>query len=356
MNQRYEKCRQYVGIDLHRRRSVVLRMDGEGEVVDCVRIDNSVSALVGEVGKAGAGAEVAVEATYGWYWAVDALSEAGFAVTLAHPRGIVSMQNRRAKTDQLDAKELADLLRIGRLASAWIAPPQVRQLRELVRYRHKLVHMRASVKASVHAVLGKCGVIPEIADVFGPVGTKMLDALVLPEPYASRLASQRRILSVLTSEITVVEVETANRLKDNREYQALLSIDGIGPVMAAIFVAEIGDVHRFTNADQLACWAGLTTRVDSSDARTRRGHVSKQGSRLLRWAAVEGCQRAREPYLAERRRAIVARRGKGAQHIATVAAARHLMRVVFYTMRDGHARCLDGHTPATAPATVPALQ
>ena len=66
MNQRYEKCRQYVGIDRHRRRSVVLRMDGEGEVVDCVRIDNLVPNLVAEVAKAGPGAEVAVEATHGW--------------------------------------------------------------------------------------------------------------------------------------------------------------------------------------------------------------------------------------------------------------------------------------------------
>ena len=356
MNQRYEKCRQYVGIDLHRRRSVVLRMDGEGEVVDCVRIDNSVPALVAEVGKAGAGAQVAVEATYGWYWAVDALSEAGFEVHLAHPRGIASMQNRRAKTDQLDARELADLLRIDRLATAWIAPPAVRELRELVRYRHKLVGDRAAVKASVHAVLGKCGVIPPIADIFGPVGTKMLDALVLPEPYASRVASQRRILAALTAEITAVQAQTAARLTDNREYAALLSIDGIGPVTAAIFVAEIGDVHRFATADQLTCWAGLTTRVDSSDTKTRHGHVSKQGSRLLRWAAVEGCQHAREPYLVQRRRAIVARRGKRAQHIATVAAARHLMRVVFYTMRDGHARCLDGPTRATPtpPRTTPA--
>jgi transposase len=188
-----------------------------------------------------------------------------------------------------------------------------------------------------------------IADVFGPVGAKLLDGLVLPEPYAARLASQRRILAALTAEVTTVEAQTAQRLADNPEYRALLTINGIGPVMAAIFVAEIGDVHRFHNADQLACWAGLTTRVDSSDARTRRGHVSKQGSRLLRWAAVEGCQRAREPYLAQRRRAIVARRGKGAQHIATVAAARHLIKVVYYTMRDGHARCLDGQ-PATVPA------
>ena len=346
MNQRYEKSCQYVGIDLHRRRSVIVRMDGEGEVLEVVRVENSVPALVEQVGKAGPGAPVAIEATYGWYWAVDALSAAGFAVTLAHPRGIKSMQGRRAKTDALDARELAELLRLDRLPRAWIAPAQIRDLREVVRYRHKLVGDRAAVKASIHAVLGKCGVIPEVADVFGPVGAKILDALVLPEPYASRVASQRRILAALSTEITALEVETARRCKDIPEYRSLLTINGVGPVMASIFVAEIGDVHRFTGPDQLACWAGLTTRVDSSDKRTRYGHVSKQGSRLLRWAAVEGCQRAREPYLVNKRREIIERRGKGAQHIATVAAARHLMKIVYYTMRDGHARCLDAPTPA----------
>jgi len=348
VNQRYEKSRQYVGIDLHRRRSVIVRLDGEGEVLECVQIENSVPALIEEVGKAGVGAPVAIEVTYGWYWAVDALRAAGFAVTLAHPRGVASMQGRRAKTDKLDAKELADLLRLDRLATAWIAPPEIRELRELVRYRHRLVGERSATKASIHAVLGKCGVIPEIADIFGPVGTKMLDALVLPEPYGSRVASQRRIMAVLSAEIAGVEVETARRLKDNAEYRALLTIGGVGPVMAAIFVAEIGDVHRFATADQLACWAGLTTRVDSSDRHTRYGHVSKQGSRLLRWAAVEGCQRAREPYLAGKRREIIERRGRRAQHIATVATARHMIKVVYYTMRDGHARCLDAPTPVAS--------
>ena len=90
MNQRYEKSREFVGIDLHRRRSVIVRIDGEGEVVDLVRIENSVPALVAEVSKAGPGAPVAVEATYGWYWAVDALTGAGFEVVLAHPRGAKS--------------------------------------------------------------------------------------------------------------------------------------------------------------------------------------------------------------------------------------------------------------------------
>jgi hypothetical protein len=126
-------------------------MDAAGAVLECVQIDNSAAALVAEVGKAGPGAPVAVEATYGWYWAVEVLRGAGFEVHLAHPKGNASMHNRRVKTDARHATELARLLRMGDLAESWIAPPVVRWRRELVRHRHKLVRTRASLKASVHA-------------------------------------------------------------------------------------------------------------------------------------------------------------------------------------------------------------
>jgi transposase len=122
--------REYVGIDLHRRRSVIYRMDAAGKKLDCVRIDNDPLRLVEEVSKAGPGAEVVVEATYGWYWAVDLLRELGVGVHLAHPQGN-DWGKRRVKNDERDARDLADLLRLGRLAEAWIAPPRTRELREL---------------------------------------------------------------------------------------------------------------------------------------------------------------------------------------------------------------------------------
>jgi hypothetical protein len=164
----YAAQRQFVGVDLARRRSVIARMDPGGEVVDCVQIDNSERDLVAEVAKAGPGAPVAVEATFGWYWAVDVLQAAGHEVHLAHPKGNASMHNRRAKTDARDAAELARLLRMGDLAESWIASPVVRARRELVRHRHKLVKTRASLKASVHAVLGKCGIVLPLDDIFAP--------------------------------------------------------------------------------------------------------------------------------------------------------------------------------------------
>jgi transposase len=133
---------RYVGIDLHRRRSVIYTMDADGERRDCVRVANDPWRLLEEVAKAGADAAVVIEATYGWYWAVDLLREAGFGVHLADPLGN-DWGNGRVKNDERDARDLADLLRWGRLAEAWIAPPAIRELRELVRSRAKLVQLRS---------------------------------------------------------------------------------------------------------------------------------------------------------------------------------------------------------------------
>src|SRR5437899_7653758 len=183
-------------------------MSADGEVVGEVRIDNDRDGLVREVARAGPGAQVALEATYGWYWAVDALQDNGFVVHLAHPKGLTSFAGRRVKTDWADARELADLLRMGRFPHAYIAPVQ---LRELVRHRDKLVRVRSAQQASLHAVLGRCGVIPELGDMFGPGGQKILDSLALPEPYASRRASPRRMLLILGNEVALSGRATQGR-------------------------------------------------------------------------------------------------------------------------------------------------
>src|SRR5207249_10508497 len=158
------------------------------------RIDNDPMALAAEIAKAGESPEVVLEATYGWYWAVDVLHAEGALVHLAHPLGVKGFAYRRVKNDERDAADLADLLRMGRLPEAWIAPPATRQLRELVRHRAKLVALRSGLKAQVHAVLAKCGVQVPMSDLFGLGGTRLLDRLELPAPYAARIASLRRVM------------------------------------------------------------------------------------------------------------------------------------------------------------------
>jgi transposase len=125
----------------------------------------------------------------------------------------------------------------------------------------------------------------------------------------------------------------------DRGYAAIRQLPGIGPVLGAVIAAEIGDITRFGKPGQLCSWAGLTPRHYESDTRVIRGHVSKQGSRMLRWALVEAIQRqpaGTKPQLAKD--AIIARRGAEARGIAKTAAARILLTQVFYAMRDGHVR------------------
>jgi len=148
---------QYVGIDLHRRRSQVVILDEDGTKLSSVRVENSPAGLASAVGEAGPAPEVVMEATWGWYWAADVLEEMGARVHLAHPLGIKGYQNRRVKNDDHDATLLADLLRLGSLPEGWIAPPVLRELRELVRYRHKLSQLRAGLKSQIHAVLARKG-------------------------------------------------------------------------------------------------------------------------------------------------------------------------------------------------------
>ena len=138
--------------------------------------------------------------------------------------------------------------------------------------------------------------------------------------------------------------EIATALADDAGYLAIQAIPGVGPVLAAVFVAEIGNVHRFAGAPQLCSWAGLTPRHHESDTTVHRGRITKQGSTLVRWAMVESVQRLpAHTVLGAFREKIAAKRG---HNIAVVAAARRQLEFVYYAMRDHHVRALTGPHPA----------
>jgi transposase len=328
---------QYVGIDLHRRRSVIVRMNDAGEVLEVSKIDNDPEALAMTLAEAGPDPEVALEACYGWYWAADLLQAEGARVHLIHPLGL-HWDSRRVKNDVKDATELANRLRRNDVPEAWIAPPEVRELRELVRYRAKLTALRTSAKAQIHAVMAKLGILPPQTEMFGPSGQRLLDEMDFPGPYGLRVESLRDLLEIYDRELAMVEREIARWLKDDPGYKAIQALHGVGPITAAILVAEIGDVHRFASARHLCSWAGLTPQHHESDTTVHRGRITKQGSRLVRWAAVEAVQRLpAHSRLGATRDRIASRRGR---NIGVVAAARELTGLIFYGLRDHHIRCL----------------
>lgn len=247
--------------------------------------------LAQAIAAAGPEREVVLESTYGWYWAADVLQECGAHVHLAHALGN-NWGNRRVKNDKHDAQDLALLLRIGRLSEGWIAPPEIRELRELVRYRHSLGRHRTGAKAQIHGVMAKNGILPLVGELWGPIGQAQLDGLELPEAYALRMRSLRELLAHIEREITKVDAQLHHRLKGDPGYRALVRLPGVGKVLGAVFVAEIGDSSRFDSPKKLCSWAG---RPPSTRSPTRWSAEAPSPSRARAWCVGPPSRRSATP-------------------------------------------------------------
>jgi transposase len=235
-------------------------------------------------------------------------------VHLVAPSLVAAFDGRRVKNDQRDCKLLGDLLRANMLPEAWIAPPEVREQRELVRYRAKLVGLRSGLRAQAHAVLAKLGVAVPMTDLFGVSGRQLLHHLCDDDPrfrsaYGQRIESIIVLVDALTHEIDEFNASIAHVFRDHAGYHAIQQIPGIGPILAAVFVAEIGDVTGFPSPTEMCSWVGVTPRHRESDRTVKRGAITNQGSKLVRWAAIEAAKKLRrDSWLYDLRVALAERR------------------------------------------------
>ena len=236
-----------------------------------------------------------IEATYGWYWAVDLLQEPARSVHLAHPSGDeLGQPAGQERRERRDAISRTCCVWVG-CAEAWIAPPAVRELRELVRYRAKLVQLRSGLKAQVHAVMAKEGVLPDgDATCSARRATRQLDAMELGDAVTRvRVESLRDLIEVYDREVAMLERDIHQHLKR----RSRLSGDpgdqrGRRTISAAIFVAEIGDVTRFPTPGASV----LVGRAHAPASRVRPQDACAAGSpnRDRGWCAaalIEGISR-----------------------------------------------------------------
>ena len=222
---------------------------------------------------------------------------------LAHALGN-NWGNRRVQNDVRDAQDLAAMLAIGRLAEGSDRAARGPKLRELVRYRYSLVRHRTSAKAQIHGVMAKNGILPVVGELWGPTGQAQLDRLELPEAYALRLDSLRNLLDVYERSIAELDTHIQGQLKADPGYRALMTLPGVGKVIAAIFVAEIGDVSRFDSAKKLCSWAGLTPK----HRRVRRGRPPRGDHQAGLTARALGGHRGRGQLPGQRQREATRRR------------------------------------------------
>jgi transposase len=267
--------REYVGIDFHRRRSMIVRMSATGERLSVLRVPNEALAIANAMADAGPEPKVVIEATYGWYWVVDMLQELGATVHLANPKA-PNWGDRRVKNDVADATDLADMLRLNRLPEAWIAPPPCASCGSWCAIAPSWSSCAAGSKAQVHAVMAKEGVLPTVVDMFCDKGNAQLDAMELAPNYSLRVESLRDLIAIYDREVAMLERKIHQHLCHHPGYRAIQAINGVGRTIAAIAVAEIGDVERFSSPEALCCWTGLTPKQRESDTKAHREGISKQ--------------------------------------------------------------------------------
>jgi transposase len=342
-----------VGIDLHRNRSHIAVIDEDGELSLSRRIVNDRTTFLELLGGLEGESSIAVEATYGWEWLAELLEDAGYDIHLAHPLRTRAIAAARVKTDAVDAKTLAHLLRADLLPEAYVAPRDLRDLRELLRHRIALTGMRSAIKNRVHAILAKHGITRQHTDLFGKGGREFLAQLQLRDAPRRRLDSLLSLVCDFDREITETTKEIEARAKTDDRVDVLTQIRGVGRYTAMLIIAEVGEIDRFPDARHLCAWAGLTPTVRSSDGKARLGHISRQGSPALRWALVEAAQKCTTGGgpLREQFERITKRRGR---KVAKVAVARQILTLSYYGLRDGEIRCLARRSRASAKAKLAA--
>jgi transposase len=290
-SERYCSVKNYIGCDSHARYSVFVSMDEKGRASDPVRVEHQSRDLRDYLAGLESGTPVAVEASGGWYWFVDELERAGLDVRLVNPLEAKRRMGGRNKTDKLDAKGLAMLLRNGTLPEVWIPPAGLRDLRGLMRTRLATRSHTSALKNRMHAALRRYGVMagePPV-DLFAKKNRLQLSVAIgrLPEETRRATLHEWEMLDLIEKHIGELEVRIRARIGKLGWVRLLKSLPGVGEILGATLHLEIGDVSRFPSPQHLASYAGLTPRVISSGGKTWHGRTSPQSNHYLRWAFVE---------------------------------------------------------------------
>lgn len=324
---------QYIGIDLHKQYGVYTTLGEDGRVVDQSRIVNDPVLIHEHLNKFNQPLEATIEATFAWGWLADELSGRNIGVTLAHPQKVKAIASAQIKTDKVDSKILAQLLRADLIPPAYYTPKDVRDQKELLRFRASLVGIKTQTKNRVHSLLAKLNVRePEgITDLFGKKGRQFLGGLSLPINSQFALRQYLKLIDQLEAQIHEGNGLIDQQFEGNEQAKLLQQLPGLGKYTSLILAVEIGPIDRFGTSKQLCSYAGLVPSIYQSGEHTRYGKI-KQGNHYIRWVLLEAVPKAikKDKRLCEFYLRIADKKGKKK---AKVAAARKMLTQIYHILK-----------------------
>jgi transposase len=270
----------------------------------------------------------------GAYWLnlYNHLEDAHVQVVLANPLKTKAIASARIKSDKVDAKILAHLLRADLIPESYVPSREMREIRSLVRHRLSIVKVRTMVKNKIHAIVDRRGLKHGFSDLFGKAGTQWLKSLKLPSLDGLMLENHLTHLESLNLQISRVDEEITVKASLDCDVKLLLSLTGVDVYTALLIKSEVGSIDRFSSYKKLVSWAGLAPSLHQSGGVEYHGSVTKQGSRMLRWIIVESARvavnhDARMRSFYER---VKQRRG---DQKAIIAAANKMLKIIWFMLK-----------------------
>jgi transposase len=321
----------FVGLDYHNESVQVCVLNLKGKILVNRRVPNDREAVVQTLGKRRRVAQAAIEACNGAAHLADELiHRAGWPVELSHPGYVARLKQSPDKSDFSDAQLLADLARVGYIPKVWLAPPEVRELRRLVRFRQQLVDERKKIKLRVGALLREHRPPGPPGRPWTKAWHLWLDTLELPEQTHWIIEQHLRRLAMTNIDINAVECRLEKLAEHDGLVQFLMTRPGIGLVTAVTLRAEIGRFDRFRSGKQLSRFCGLSPRNASSGNRQADAGLIRAGNPQLRAVILQAAHRLKRYDPRWRNLAArLQRRGKPGSVIAA-AVANRWMRSLYH--------------------------
>jgi len=324
----------YGAIDLHSNNNVTVLMDEKDKVVYQKRLTNDLPLILEQLSPYGSSIEgIVVESTYNWYWLVDGLMAKGHRVHLANTAAIQQYAGLKYTDDDSDARWLAHLFRLGVLPEGYIYPKEERAVRGLLRKRSQLVRQKTANLLSIQNLCSRNTGSSISANRIKQLTSEKVDALFTHSDRALAVKANLTVMRSLENEITILERVVKDRIKVKPAYRYLLTVSGIGQILALTIMLERGDIRRFPQVGNFASYCRCVGSEKLSNGKRKGTGNTKNGNKYLSWAFVEAANFAIrfEPLIA---RYYQRKKAKTHRVVAIKAVAHKRARASYYVMRD----------------------
>lgn len=324
----------YAGMDLHARNTLVGIVNSSFQRVYEKRVPNNLTLILDTLEPFRSELEaIAVESTYNWYWLVDGLMDAGYKVHLANPSAIKQYEGLKHMDDRHDAFWLAHVLALGILPEGYIYPKKDRPVRDLLRKRSFLVKQRTAQIVSLQSMLEREKAFRLSVNEVKKLRAEDVERIFEEEHLVLSAKASSYSIEFFTHHIRQIEKAVKNRVKLRKPFAQLLTVPGIGNILALTIMLEVGDISRFPKVGNFASYARGVSSQRLSDGKKKGQGNRKNGNRYLAWAFVEACHFARR-YNDRLRRYYQRKLAKTNEAVATKAVCNKLARACYYIMRD----------------------